>query len=66
VAPHLFQPFFTTKAAGTGLGLTIAQEIVAAHGGKIEATSRQDRGGAEFVVELELTGGSGPAAEKRR
>ncbi len=67
VAPHLFQPFFTTKADGTGLGLTIAQEIVAAHGGKIEARSRQDRGGAEFVVELELTAsGSGKATEKRR
>jgi signal transduction histidine kinase len=56
VAPHIFKPFFTTKANGTGLGLVIAQEIVTAHGGKIEAASRTDRGGAEFVVELKLDG----------
>jgi len=60
VAPHIFEPFFTTKTDGTGLGLTIAQEIVEAHGGKIEARSRQDRGGAEFVVELKLDAGRRP------
>jgi signal transduction histidine kinase len=54
VAPHIFEPFFTTKVDGAGLGLTIAQEVVAAHGGKLEARSRRDRGGAEFVVELTL------------
>jgi signal transduction histidine kinase len=48
VAPRLFEPFFTTKPDGTGLGLTIARDIIEAHGGKIEARSRKDRGGAEF------------------
>lgn len=54
VTEHMFEPFFTTKREGTGLGLTIADQIVRAHGGKIEARSRSDRNGAEFVVELKL------------
>jgi two-component system nitrogen regulation sensor histidine kinase GlnL len=34
---QLFTPFFTTKPAGTGLGLVLSQRIVAAHGGKLWA-----------------------------
>ena len=36
VREHAFEPFFTTKSRGTGLGLPLAQRIVAAHGGEIQ------------------------------
>src|SRR5437762_5492042 len=36
VLPHLFEPFYSRKAAGTGLGLAIATRTVAAHGRSIE------------------------------
>src|SRR5215813_8070300 len=49
--PHLFEPFFTTKKDGMGLGLCIAQSIVAAHGGRIWAENN-DSGGATVHVML--------------
>ena len=48
---RLFEPFVTTKANGMGIGLTIAQTIVEAHSGKIEAHNNPD-GGATFTVTL--------------
>ncbi|MCZ7585867.1 MAG: ATP-binding protein [Deltaproteobacteria bacterium] len=47
----LFMPFFTTKDGGSGLGLTISQRIVEAHGGTIQCLPRPG-GGNRFVVEL--------------
>jgi signal transduction histidine kinase len=47
----LFTPFVTTKSHGVGIGLTIAQRIVAAHAGKIEAHDNVD-GGATFRITL--------------
>jgi len=47
----LFTPFVTTKSHGIGIGLTIAQTIVAAHGGTIAAHNNPD-GGATFTVTL--------------
>jgi C4-dicarboxylate-specific signal transduction histidine kinase len=48
---HLFQPFFTTKEGGTGLGLCITKAIVDAHGGSITARNLPDAG-ASFSVLL--------------
>jgi two-component system nitrogen regulation sensor histidine kinase GlnL len=38
--PHLFDPFVTTKASGTGLGLALVAKIIGDHGGIIECDSR--------------------------
>ena len=40
----IFEPFFSTKAGATGLGLTVVQSIVEAHGGTIEISSRVGEG----------------------
>jgi len=42
--PHVFEPFYTGKPNGNGLGLTIAERIVGAHGGRIEIDSEVGRG----------------------
>jgi signal transduction histidine kinase len=51
VMATLFTPFVTTKANGLGIGLTITQSIVEAHGGTIYARENDD-GGATFTVTL--------------
>jgi signal transduction histidine kinase len=48
---HVFDPFYSTKPEGLGLGLSISQEIVEQHGGRIEAKSRAGHG-ATFTVWL--------------
>jgi len=48
---RLFEPFFTTHAEGTGLGLSLSYRIVQQHGGNISVRS-EDGKGAKFIVEL--------------
>jgi signal transduction histidine kinase len=50
---RIFNPFFTTKDTGTGLGMAIAKKIVEAHQGTIEAVS-QPGSGTEFRVSIPL------------
>lgn len=52
---NIFNPFFTTKAAGVGLGLAIVSKIVDEHGGKISVESRTGEGSV-FRVYLPLRG----------
>jgi signal transduction histidine kinase len=58
VLPQLFEPLFTTKAVGTGLGLALAKAIVEAHQGSITA-SNAEGGGATFTVRLPRLPASG-------
>jgi len=44
VLEEMFNPFFTTKPDGTGLGLPISEKIIHTHGGKIEVSSEVNRG----------------------
>jgi signal transduction histidine kinase len=60
--PSIFQPFFTTKEGGTGLGLFITHEIVQRHLGRIEAESQLGQG-STFYVWLPLVRADEPAGE---
>jgi signal transduction histidine kinase len=49
--PRLFEPFFSTKQDGLGVGLSISRSIVEMHGGRIDVTNLA-QGGARFAVTM--------------
>lgn len=53
VIDRIFEPFFSTKDRGSGLGLSITNSIISAHGGKIEVKSQLKKG-TEFAIHLPL------------
>jgi signal transduction histidine kinase len=59
--PRLFEPFFSRRGGGSGLGLSIAQRIVEQHGGTLAAANRAE-GGAMMTVRLPVD----PSSPHRR
>ena len=57
----IFDPFFTTKEMRTGLGLSMARDVMTRIGGEIRASNRTPRG-ATFILNFPLPGKSEPAA----
>ena len=55
IVDKIFQPFFTTKPTGqgTGLGLSLAYDIVKAHGGELKVETKEGEG-TEFTIQLQL------------
>jgi signal transduction histidine kinase len=50
IRDHVFDPYFTTKQTGSGLGLSVSREVVAHHNG--ELTFESNGRGATFVLRL--------------
>lgn len=63
VLPRIFDPFYTTKKTGNGLGLAVSASIVAKHGGKLTASSIPGEG-AVFRLSLPAASGVGGALEE--
>lgn len=51
---NLFVPFFTTKPAGSGIGLVLSRQIAEAHGGELTLTNRAGTRGCEARLRLPL------------
>jgi two-component system sensor kinase FixL len=58
VMARLFEPFFTTRSRGIGMGLPISRSIIEAHGGRLWAESTASQGS---VFQFTLPSGGGPA-----
>ena len=57
--PRVFEPFFSTRARGTGLGLPLTRRIVEAHGGSIDLESERGKG-TQFTIRLPIGVSGGP------
>jgi len=56
VLPHVFEPLFSTKSFGTGLGLPTVRQIIEQHGGTIAIESESGRGARATVLLPHATG----------
>jgi signal transduction histidine kinase len=56
---RVFEPFFTSKATGTGLGLAVVRRIIEEHGGTVSLRPGP-QGGAVFTARLPVRSGQGP------
>ncbi|MEM1404377.1 MAG: ATP-binding protein [Pseudomonadota bacterium] len=65
ILPRLFDPFFTTRAQGTGLGLAVVAMTAANHGGEVRAQNRPG-GGAVFYIDLPIAGNSRSSSSSLR
>lgn len=56
IAPRLFEPFFTSKPEGTGIGLWLSRRLISKHGGKLAFRSSQiaSRKGTAFRISLPI------------
>ena len=56
-SPHIFEPFFSTKPEGSGIGLALVYRVVEEHGGSIEVRSRVGEG-TTFILTLPAPDGA--------
>ena len=50
---QVFKPFFSTKSSGSGIGLSVCQDIILAHGGRISFTSRPGRTQFDIILPIQ-------------
>lgn len=63
---HLFEPFFTTRKGGTGLGLGIVKRIIESHGGEIEIRNNEPPPGALVEISLPINPLEKSSTEKQQ
>jgi nitrogen fixation/metabolism regulation signal transduction histidine kinase len=62
---RFFEPFYTTRAKGTGLGLTIVKQIAMQHGGEVYLSLNETKGTcAEFILPTRAAGELAAEAEQ--